>query len=264
MTDGEAASQIKQATSTRVGDALGTDPFEPRLPGPAAGSGVKPDFLPEHIGRHRVLRLLGEGAFGRVFLARDEELQRDVAIKVPQPGRPEDLAQYLAEARTLAKLDHPGIVPVFDVGRTPDGLCYVVSRYVEGANLAARLKGPRLNLAESLSLVADVAEALGHAHARGLVHRDVKPANILLDTAGRPILADFDRGALERPPPGQQFKQHHPQAEQVRAGIDAVPFAAGLLRRHVGWRAGDCIPSAEILFPQRQPRPGRRPAAPAG
>ncbi len=195
MEGDELLPKVDQANSTRVGQ--GTDPFRTRPPdaeGTPDGAAGIASAMPEQIGRYQVLRLLGEGAFGRVFLARDDELQRDVAIKVPQPGRvarPEDLAQYVAEARTLAQLEHPGIVPVFDVGRTPDGLCYVVSRYVEGANLAARLKGPRLSLGDSLSLTVDVAEALGHAHAKGLVHRDVKPANILLDTTGKPILADF-------------------------------------------------------------------------
>src|SRR4051812_27296648 len=80
-----------------------------------------PELLPERIGRYRVVRLLGEGGFGRVFEARDEDLGRPVAIKVPHPkriARPEDVEAYLAEARILASLDHPGIVPVHDVGRT--------------------------------------------------------------------------------------------------------------------------------------------------
>src|SRR5437868_2427126 len=79
--------------------------------------------LPAQVGRYRVERLLGEGGFGRVFLARDEELRRRVAVKVPHPhlvATPQDAGAYLAEAVTAAHLDHPGIVPVFDVGRAPD------------------------------------------------------------------------------------------------------------------------------------------------
>ena len=93
---------------------------------------------------------LGQGGFGRVYLARDDELDRSVAIKVPNPERvagPEDVEAYLAEARTLAKLDHPHIVPVYDVGRTDDGLCYVVSKYVEGSDLAERMRQGRLDVA---------------------------------------------------------------------------------------------------------------------
>src|SRR5436190_7447444 len=98
--------------------------------------------LPGRIGRFRVLRLLGQGGFGRVYLALDEDLDRSVAIKVPNPervNRPEDLEAYLSEARILASLDHPHIVPVHEVGRTDDGLCYVVSKYIRGNNLATRI-----------------------------------------------------------------------------------------------------------------------------
>ena len=150
--------------------------------------------LPATIGRYRVIRLLGRGGFGTVYLAQDDALRRPVAIKVPNPERvagPEDVAVYLAEAQVLAQLDHPHIVPVYDVGRTDDGLCYVVSKYIEGTSLAERLGQGRMPFGESAELVATVAEALHHAHTRDLVHRDIKPANILLDSAGKPVVADF-------------------------------------------------------------------------
>jgi len=150
--------------------------------------------LPERFGRYRVIRLLGSGGFGQVYRGRDDELDRPVAIKVPNPeriARPEDVEEYLAEARNLAQLDHPNIVPVFDVGRTADGLCYVVSKLVEGNDLAARIRQGPVSCLEAAKLVAAVAEALHYAHGHGLVHRDVKPANILLDPAGRPIVVDF-------------------------------------------------------------------------
>jgi WD40 repeat protein len=162
----------------------------PYVPG-AAGA---PPPTPERIGRYRVEKFLGEGSFGQVLLAWDDELRRRVAVKVPhrrRVARPEDLEAYLAEARTLAGLDHPHIVPVHDAGTTDDGLFYVVSKYVEGSDLAARLAAGRLPFAESAVIVAAVAEALHYAHLKGLVHRDVKPANILLDLAGKPFLADF-------------------------------------------------------------------------
>jgi eukaryotic-like serine/threonine-protein kinase len=150
--------------------------------------------LPPHLGRYRVTARLGAGAFGVVYKAHDDDLQRDVAIKVPHRHRiatAADVEAYLAEARTLATLDHPGIVPVHDVGRTADGLCYVVSKFVAGQDLRARLRQARPPCAEAAALVAGVAEALHHAHRRGLVHRDVKPANILLDEQDRPVVADF-------------------------------------------------------------------------
>ena len=82
-------------------------------------------------------------------------------------------------------------MPVYDVGRTEDGLCFVVSKFIEGSDLAARIEQGRPSFRESAELVATVAEALHHAHTRGLVHRDIKPANILIDAAGKPCVADF-------------------------------------------------------------------------
>ena len=95
--------------------------------------------LPQQIGRYRVERLLGQGGFGCVYLARDEQLQRPVAVKVPHArlvSRPEDAEAYLTEARTVANLDHPNIVPVHDVGATDQFPCFIVSKYVDGDSLA--------------------------------------------------------------------------------------------------------------------------------
>ncbi len=149
---------------------------------------------PPAIGRYRIIRRLGQGGFGRVYLARDDDLDRSVAIKVPNPDRvagPWEVESYLAEARALAKLDHPHIVPVYDVGRTEEGHCFVVSKYIDGSDLAERSRQARPSLRESVELVAVVAEALHHAHTRGLVHRDVKPANILIDALNEAWVADF-------------------------------------------------------------------------
>ncbi len=102
-----------------------------------------------------------------------------------------DAESYLAEARALARLTHPSIVPVYDVGRADDGNFYVVSQFVDGSDLAARLKQGRPSFNESAKLAAAVALALHHAHTRGLVHRDIKPANILITQSGEPKVADF-------------------------------------------------------------------------
>ena len=99
--------------------------------------------------------------------------------------------RFSIEARILAKLDHPHIVPVFDVGRTEDGLCFVVSKLVEGSDLAVRMGQARPSFRDSAELVATIADALHYAHTRGLVHRDIKPANILIDASGKPCVADF-------------------------------------------------------------------------
>jgi len=149
---------------------------------------------PRQIGRYWVERLLGEGGFGRVYLARDDVLGRVVAVKAPHRERitqPQDAEAFLTEARTLAGLEHPHIVPVYDAGRTDDGQCFVASRFIEGVDLAGKLKESALSHVQAAELAAAVAEALHYAHRKGLVHRDVKPANILLDAAGKPYLADF-------------------------------------------------------------------------
>src|SRR6516165_1720325 len=121
-------------------DPLRTAPeAEGRLVAPAA-------VLPAHVGRYRVERLLGEGGFGCVYLARDEQLQRLVAVKVPHPrlvASPQDADAYLAEARTAAHLDHPGIVPVYEVGGTREFPCFMVSKFVEGCTLAWAFRNAR-------------------------------------------------------------------------------------------------------------------------
>jgi serine/threonine protein kinase/formylglycine-generating enzyme required for sulfatase activity len=156
---------------------------------------------PQRIGRYRVERVLGQGGFGVVYLAHDDQLQRFVAVKVPHArlvSRPEDAEVYLAEARTVANLDHPNIVPVHDVGSTEDCPCFIVSKFIDGTDLATRLHQSRSSLLEAVDLVATVAEALHYAHERGVVHRDIKPGNLLLDNSGKPFVADFGLALREQ------------------------------------------------------------------
>jgi serine/threonine protein kinase len=130
---------------------------------PIESSSDCPDGDPSKIGRYRVIRRLGQGGFGRVYLAHDDELDRPVAIKVANPERitcPEDVEAFLGEARILANLDHPNIVPVFDVGRTEDGLCFVVSKLIKGTDLAGRMDRARPSFRHSAQLVATIADAL--------------------------------------------------------------------------------------------------------
>ena len=153
-----------------------------------------PGKHPQRFTRYRIERVLGKGGFGIVYLAHDEQLNRLVAVKVPHASlisKPEDADAYLSEARTVANLDHPGIVPVHDVGSTEDCTCYVVSKYIPGTDLATRLKQRRLSYGESAELVATVAEALHYAHKQGIVHRDIKPGNILIGKDGKPYVVDF-------------------------------------------------------------------------
>ena len=159
-----------------------------------AADSIPRSGVPTRIGRYTIFRRIGKGGFGQVLLAHDEDLDRAVAIKVPRPervSRPEDVQAFLNEAKILASLDHSHIVPVYDVGRSEDGQVFVVSKFVEGSDLAKKIKEARPSCFESAALVATVAEALHYAHTRGLVHRDIKPANILIDALGKAFVADF-------------------------------------------------------------------------
>jgi serine/threonine protein kinase/formylglycine-generating enzyme required for sulfatase activity len=163
---------------------------------------------PQQIGRYRVERALGRGGYGIVYLAHDDQLHRPVAIKVPHPhllARPEDADAYLFEARTVAALEHPNIVPVHDVGTTADYPFFVVSKFIQGGTLARRLKEYRPSVLEATQLLATVAQTLHYAHKKGVVHRDIKPGNILLEErsgeirgAPVPYIADFGLALHEK------------------------------------------------------------------
>jgi serine/threonine protein kinase len=138
-----------------------------------------------------------------VYRAFDPVLGIRVAIKVPHAHlikSQEDLDSCRHEARILAKLNHPGIVRVYDFQATPDGSCYVISDFVDGTNLKDLIQKERLSFLESARLIADAADALHHAHQMRLVHRDVKPANLLLDQKGRIFVADFGLALVEFEP----------------------------------------------------------------
>ncbi|NND99484.1 MAG: protein kinase [Pirellulaceae bacterium] len=156
--------------------------------------------IPETIGRYRVEKVLGQGGFGCVYLAYDDELQRHVTLKVPHSHRiktAEDVDAFLTEARTLAKLEHPNVVPVHDVGTTDEGVCYIVSRYIDGNDLYHRIRTSPLSIGDAVEMVATIAEALHYVHTHGIVHRDIKPNNLLLDKRGVAYIADFGLALLE-------------------------------------------------------------------
>ncbi len=145
MTDGLQSAEVhtvrlRTELPERAATATMADSDQNETQGESAPPGDAPPVKqPGRIGRYRIERILGKGGFGLVYLAHDEQLDRLVAVKVPHAklvSKSEDAEAYLAEARTVASLDHPNIVPVFDVGSTDDCPCYVVSKYVEGTDLA--------------------------------------------------------------------------------------------------------------------------------
>jgi protein kinase-like protein len=148
-------------------------------------------------GHYRIDDTLGKGGMGAVYRAHDQELGRDVAIKVTQnPLDEQQRGRFLREGEVTAALDHPGIVRVHGGGVTDDGLPFLVLELVEGArDLRTTFEGAPLE--ERLRLLVDVGRALGHAHARGVIHRDVKPSNVLVDAEGRARVCDFGLGWSE-------------------------------------------------------------------
>jgi WD40 repeat protein/tRNA A-37 threonylcarbamoyl transferase component Bud32 len=145
------------------------------------------------LGRFELLEAVGSGTFGAVYKAHDPQLDRTVAVKVPRAGNlpgGQELNRFLREARSTGQLRYPGIVPVYEVGQE-DGVPYLVSDFVEGVTLADRLTAGSLSFCESAGIVAAVADALHYAHGKGIVHRDVKPSNIMLRSDGTPVVMDF-------------------------------------------------------------------------
>jgi serine/threonine-protein kinase len=148
---------------------------------------------PGQFGRYELQAVIGRGTFGVVYRARDTLLGRTVALKRLRAGRldaPGAVERFLREARSAAVLDHPHLVPVYDAGRIGDEP-YLVTALVEGRNLADELALGRPGPRRSTRWVAELAEALEHAHQKGVIHRDIKPSNVLIDRDGRAHLADF-------------------------------------------------------------------------
>jgi hypothetical protein len=144
------------------------------------------------LGRFELIERIGVGGFGSVWKARDKELDRTVAIKIPRQGAmtPDEQEKFFREARAGAQLRHPNVVPVHEVGRDGDSI-YIVSDFVRGVTLGDWLTSQRLTCREAAKFCATIADALHHAHERGVIHRDLKPANIMIDAESQPHLMDF-------------------------------------------------------------------------
>ncbi|MEM9663388.1 MAG: SpoIIE family protein phosphatase [Bacteroidota bacterium] len=155
--------------------------------------------LGQHVGRYRVDEVLGEGGMGVVYRATDEQLQRRVALKFMPRYVSQDAharTRFMNEARAASALDHPNICTIYEVDETPEGALFIAMAYYEGLTLHERLKQHALAVDEALDLTVQVAEGLALAHARGIVHRDVKPANLILTEEGVVKLVDFGLAKL--------------------------------------------------------------------
>ncbi len=146
------------------------------------------------LGRFELEAELGVGSFGHVFRARDTELDRTVALKIQRAGSitsDETAERFHREARSVARLKHRGIVALYDTGTTEDGICFLVTEFIEGNTLEEELRNGPVDPRRAARLIAEMADALQYAHDHGVIHRDVKPSNILIDKEGQPHVTDF-------------------------------------------------------------------------
>ncbi|MCX7628324.1 MAG: HDOD domain-containing protein [Methylophilaceae bacterium] len=189
----------------------------------------------ETIGRFEIIRLLGKGGQGAVYLARDTHLDRLVAIKTLRPGSSE-LSALLSEARTVSKLQHPNIVTLFDAGEF-ENAPYLVYAYVEGQTLAQLLaRETTLPLARAAQLTCSLLDAIGHAHRQGVMHLDLKPANVMITSSGNPLIMDFGLARCVGQPlaePGKIKGTPHYIAPEILQGKPPTPrsdlFSIGMM-----------------------------------
>src|SRR5215471_14320434 len=153
-------------------------------------------WLPAHIGRYRILRVLGEGGMGVVYEAEQQQPRRIVALKVIKPGlaSAELLRRFEQESRALARLQHPAIAQIHEAGTADAGFGpqpYFAMELIRGPSLREYVQEHHLNTGQRLQLMVRICEGVQHAHQRGLIHRDLKPGNILVDETGQPKILDF-------------------------------------------------------------------------
>ena len=195
--------------------------------------------VPAEFGRYRILRMLGAGAMGTVYLAEDTLLHRQVAIKIPQLGDQRDasrLERFFREARLAATLSHPNLCPIHDIGEH-GGTHFISMAFVSGKSLAELLKsGKPISERSAASVVRKLALALHEAHQRGVIHRDLKPANIMIDQRGEPIVMDFGLARQSRGTDQAQITQSgailgtpaYMSPEQVQGASSAVGAPADI------------------------------------
>ncbi len=216
--------------------------------------------LPEGMGGFEVLDRLGRGGFGEVYLAYDPSLDRLVAIKVPRdPARQKLDGEWTREARIVARLDHPHIVPVYHVGTTPEFPVFIVSKYIDGCSLAERIRQSPLALAQVVDFLIDVADALDYAHhaQAGVVHRDIKPGNLLLDQSDKIYIADFGLAqretdlrlneSVEGTPAYMSPEQARGEGHRVDGRSDLFSLGIVLYELSVGQKPFNGRNSAEVL-----------------
>jgi serine/threonine protein kinase len=185
--------------------------------------------------RYRVVRELGRGGMGVVYEAHDAELDRAVAMKVMATEHADDFAQKLRdEARIIARLEHPGIVPVHDAGLLPDGRVFYTMKLVRGARLDAF--AAQHGRTELLRVFIRVCEAVAFAHANGAVHRDLKPENVMVGEFGAVLVMDWGTAAIAGTPGYMAPEQHRGEPADARSDVHALGAMLAFLLRASGER----------------------------
>lgn len=256
--------ELPQATIIANDDESQIHEISPPSPSSASSAATV------RVGRFQLGRRLGRGAFGEVFLALDPVLQREVALKLPLARTiesPEARARLEREPRAAAQLFHPNIVPIFDAGFEGDQF-YIASAFVEGETLDHAIDGKPMDAVNGATIIRKLAEALDYAHRQGIVHRDVKPANVILDKREEPHLLDFGLAQWHRPNDAQQTAEGtlmgtpaYMSPEQAGAPVGAVgpasdQFALGVMLYELlcGARPFDGPPAA-VLYQIREKEP---------
>jgi len=143
------------------------------------------------VGRYRILRPIGSGGMGEVYLAEDPKLQRNVALKILSEPDEKAKRRFVREAITASQISHPNVAVVYEAGEADDGTAFIAMQYVEGETLRDRLRRGPMAIPEVIRILTQVADALDDAHRRGIVHRDIKPGNIMIDARGQAKVLDF-------------------------------------------------------------------------
>ena len=195
------------------------------------------DDRPDFDGtRYEIGDAIGHGGMGVVFRGRDRELDRDVAVKVTTWSTPADADRLRREARTLAALEHPGIVPVHDVGRLADGRVYSVMMLVRGERLD--VVASRLALPDRLRLFDRICDTVSFAHARGVIHGDLKPANVMVGEFGQVLVLDWGGGGTE----GYMAPEQAIGAADARSDV----YALGAILRDLARPADGDLPAKPL------------------
>jgi serine/threonine protein kinase len=236
---------------------------------------------PEKFGRYQVLKELGRGAMGIVYLAEDTELARKVAIKMislqgSEHERNAHEARFRQEARAAGGVSHPSIITIYDVGREGD-VAFIAMELVEGRELRELIAGGELTPSQAIELAALIADGLAYAHERGVIHRDIKPGNIMVLKDGRVKVMDFGIARLQEPTvktqtgvllgSPQYMSPEQVAGSEVDARADIFSLGVVLYEMVTGVKPFDAVDLSQVLFwvvnmPAKPPSE-RRPGLPA-